>query len=289
MNHAYVRAAATALAAISVAGCSLTSSGQDSDRGTEPTGQTADRWHRGARDPRVVRPAQEADPPVRGRERLHPRGARRRRRRDAGHQAQPHRRQPHRRRRLRHRQHLRLAPAGRGRVRRVRADHGPARGVRPGRRCRPARPDRHRERVRQRRLDVVRGRAARPAADAGRPRRPGVRGPLRHPRRLDQQRRDGVLPRDRRGVRRRLAGVLDATCSTTAPRSSTAGRTPTTATSPAAAKAGTRPIVVSYDSSPAFTVSDGRRRPPRCSTPASARWSTPASSRAPTTPPAPRP
>jgi thiamine transport system substrate-binding protein len=40
MNHAYVRAAAVALAAISVAGCSLTSSGQDSDRGTEPTGRT---------------------------------------------------------------------------------------------------------------------------------------------------------------------------------------------------------------------------------------------------------
>jgi len=40
MNHAYVRAAATALAAISLAGCSLTSSGQGGDRGTEPTDQT---------------------------------------------------------------------------------------------------------------------------------------------------------------------------------------------------------------------------------------------------------
>ena len=48
---------------------------------------------------------------------------------------------------------------------------------------------------------------------------------------------------------------------------------------------GTRPIVVSYDSSPAFTVS-GRQRPRRrrCSTPASARWSTPACWTAPTTP-----
>ena len=40
MNHAYVRAAATALAGLSLAGCSLASSGQDGDRGTEPTGET---------------------------------------------------------------------------------------------------------------------------------------------------------------------------------------------------------------------------------------------------------
>ena len=48
---------------------------------------------------------------------------------------------------------------------------------------------------------------------------------------------------------------------------------------------GDRPIVVSYDSSPAFTLDDdGRRRPRRCSTPASARWSTPACWPAPRTP-----
>ena len=40
MTPAYVRAAATALAALALAGCSLVPSGQEGDRGTEPTGGT---------------------------------------------------------------------------------------------------------------------------------------------------------------------------------------------------------------------------------------------------------
>ena len=52
---------------------------------------------------------------------------------------------------------------------------------------------------------------------------------------------------------------------------------------------GDRPIVLSYDSSPAFTVERRRAAPRRrCSTPASARSSTPACSRVPTTPRVPR-
>ena len=45
MKHAYVRAAARvtgALAALSLAGCSLATSGQEDDRGTEPQGQAGD-------------------------------------------------------------------------------------------------------------------------------------------------------------------------------------------------------------------------------------------------------
>ena len=78
-----------------------------------------------------------------------------------------------------------------------------------------------------------------------------------------------------RRLRRRAGRTTGPTCWPTAPRSSTAGRTPTTATSPGR-RNGTRPIVVSYDSSPGLHR-QGRRTATtaRCSTPASARWSTP--------------
>ena len=64
---------------------------------------------------------------------------------------------------------------------------------------------------------------------------PTYAGPVRHPRRLDQLGRDVLPAQHDRGVRRRRGRPTGRTCSTTAPRSSTAGRTPTTATSPRAA------------------------------------------------------
>ena len=51
---------------------------------------------------------------------------------------------------------------------------------------------------------------------------------------------------------------------------------------------GDRPIVLSYDSSPAFTVKGEPPAPPRWRTPASSRWSTPVSSKGPRTPKVPR-
>ena len=186
------------------------------------------------------------------------RGPRRRRRRHAGDQAQPDRRQPDRRRRLRHRQHLRLAPAGRGRLRRRHAVDDAAGGVRPRRRRRPPRPDRLGQRVRQRRHRLVRrSEGLEPPTDARRPHRPGVRRPAASrpaPRRAAPAWRSSSPPSPSYGddwedywtdLLANGAKVVDG-WEDAYYGDFTAG-----------SETGTRPIVVSYDSSPAFTV-DGR-------------------------------
>ena len=194
---------------------------------------------------------------------------------------------------LRRRQHLRLAAARRGRLRRGHDVDLPA-GAEEyaladgGDRLVPVDIG---ERLRQRRHRLVR-----PSRTSSRRRR-STTSPTRRTR-TSSSRRGASSSSPGHGVPARppsrstatTGRPTGATCSPTTPRSSTAGRTPTTATSPRAARTGTRPIVLSYDSSPAFTVA-GRRRldhRARCSTPASARWSTPACSPAPTTPRAPR-
>ena len=68
-------------------------------------------------------------------------------------------------------------PLDEGAFAEVAAVGDPAGGVRPRRGRRPARPDRLRQRVRQRRHRLVRRGGHRAAADAGRPHRPGVRRP----------------------------------------------------------------------------------------------------------------
>ena len=61
----------------------------------------------------------------------------------------------------------------------------------------------------------------------------------------------------RRGVRRGAGRPTGRTCSPTTPRSSRAGPTPTTRDFTAGSEDGDRPVVLSYDSSPAFTVPKG--------------------------------
>ena len=248
-----------------------------SRRASASAGRAA-RRHRRPRHPRVLPPAQEAGQGVRGGDRLRPRGPRRRRRRHAGHQAQPHRRQPDRRRRLRHRQHLRLPPARRGRLRRRHPVGGPAAEyalAEGGDRLVPI--DSASVCVN---VDTAwfEQRGHRPAADPGRPHRPGVRRPPGDAGRLDEQPRawpSSSPPSRSTATTGRPTGP---TCSPTAPRSSTAGRTPTTATSPPAPK--TAPARSSCPTTPRRPSPSPTGRPPprRCSTPASARSSTPACS-----------
>ena len=75
----------------------------------------------------------------------------------------------------------------------------------------------------------------RAAGDARRPRRPGVPGPVRAPRRGDELARAGLPARHHRGVRRRLAGLLDAADGQRRQAHRRAGPTPTRSTSPRAA------------------------------------------------------
>ena len=78
-------------------------------------------------------------------------------------------------------------------------------------RRRPAHPGRQRQRLRQRRHDLVRRARPRPAADARRPDRPGVRGPVRHPRRVDQLAGLAFLLSTIAEYGETLAGLLGAT------------------------------------------------------------------------------
>jgi thiamine transport system substrate-binding protein len=148
-------------------------------------------------------------------------------------------------------------PLGEGAFAEVTTTATPPRGVRPARGRRPAGADRLGQRVRQRRHRVVRAGGPRAAAHPRGPRRRPLPRPLRDAGRLDQQPRDGLLPGDRRGFgdswpdywtelldngAKVVDGWEDAYYG-----DFTAG-----------SDDGTRPIVVSYDSSPAFTVSGGR-------------------------------
>ncbi len=210
---------------------------------------------------------------------------------DPHHQAGADRRQPDRRRGVRRRQHLRVARARRGRLRRVATSTLPAgaEAVRARGRRRAGRlaPGRRRQRLRQRRR-----RPGSPSATSSR-RPPSRTSPTRRTTACSSPRPRCPARRGWRSCSRTVAEygddwpdywerLLDNGALVV-----DGWTTPTTASSPRAASGGTRPIVLSYDSSPAFTVpkGDGRvddQRP--CSTPASARSSTPGCSPAPTTP-----
>ena len=251
----------------------------------------AGRRHRRPGHPRLLRTAQEAGQGVRGRDRLRPRGPRRGRRRPADQQAGADQGLPDRRRRLRHRQHLRLAaPLDEGVVRRRTPPTAARRRAATPTPCRrgrrPADAGRLRRRLRQRRRQ--RGSRKHGLDAAAHPRRPdraGVPGPLRHARRRDQPRpgwRSCSPPS-------RAYGdgwpdywkTLMANGTKSPPGWSDAYEVDFTA----GGGNGDRPIVLSYASSPPFTIPGARdRRRARCSTPASARWSTPACWRAPKNP-----
>ena len=156
----------------------------------------------------------------------------------------------------------------------------------PARRRRrpPAHPDRQRQRLRERRRHLVRRPRPGPAGDARRPDGPGVPRPLRAPRRCDQLARDGLPAHDDRGVRRRLARLLGAADGQRRQARRPAGRTPTRSTSPRVAATATGRSCCPTTPRRRSRSPTGRRRPARCSTPASGRWSTPACSPAPTNP-----
>ena len=112
---------------------------------------------------------------------------------------------------------------------------------------------RFRRRVRQLRHRRPRCGRARSAELARRPRRARVRRAARRAEPGHVVARARVPARhDRRVRRRRLGGLLDDRCATTTSRSSTAGPRPTTRSSPG--PRASRPLVVSYGSSPPFEV-----------------------------------
>ena len=198
---------------------------------------------RGAGHPRVVRDAQGAAEAVRGRDRLRPGGQ--------GRPATPARSPTSwcspRTTRPATRCSASTTPSPRGRSTRACLRRTPPTlpagadaYALPGDDGDRPHPGRQRQRLRQRRRHLVRRPRHRAAADARRPRRAGVQGPLRHARRDDELAGAGVPAGHDRGVRRgRLAGLLDAADGQRRQAHRTAGPTPTRSTSPRAAAAAT--------------------------------------------------
>ena len=153
-----------------------------------------------------------------------------------------------------------------------------------------ATPDRLRRRVHQLRQGLVRGARPRPAGRPRRAGRPGLRRPARRREPGVVVARAGVRAgHDRRVRRGRLDRLLGAARATTASRSSTAGRTPTTSAFSGAGdgdRAARRQLrhAARRPRSSSPTRRSTRRRPASSTRRASARSSSPACCAAPSTP-----